>query len=121
MKWTGKIIGGVLGLLSRNPRIFLFAIIIGHLYDMGLFSGASAGNNSSAPPPASAPSDPYAILGVSSSDNMETIEQAYRRMISEYHPDRVANAASEIRDLAERRAREINTAYETIQQQRRKG
>ena len=40
-------------------------------------------------------------------------------MISDYHPDKVANAAKELRELAEVRAREINAAYETIKQLRR--
>ena len=35
------------------------------------------------------------------------------------HPDKVANAAKELRELAEVRAREINAAYETIKQLRR--
>ena len=38
--------------------------------------------------------------------------------MSEYHPDRVANAAREIRDMADRRAREINQAYDRIKRQR---
>ena len=38
--------------------------------------------------------------------------------MSESHPDRVANAAPEIRDLAGQRARDINGAYEEIKRKR---
>jgi DnaJ-domain-containing protein 1 len=38
--------------------------------------------------------------------------------MSEYHPDRVANAAKEIRELANQRAREINEAYDRIKRER---
>ena len=118
MQWKGKLIGFLLGLLTRRPQLVVIGLVLGHLYDIGMFSGASAPGAKDAPPPAV---DAYATLGVSASASDAEIEQAYRRKMSEYHPDRVANAADEIRGLAEQRAREINAAYETIQQQRRKG
>ncbi|MFT3806998.1 DnaJ domain-containing protein [Arenimonas sp.] len=119
MSWTGKIVGVLLGLLTRRWQFIVLGFVIGHLFDMGLFRAKRA---SPANPPARAPADdPYAVLGVSVSSSDEEIEQAWRRKMSEYHPDRVANAADEIRALAETRAREINSAYETIQQQRRRG
>ena len=46
--------------------------------------------------------------------SIEEIEQAYRRKISDYHPDRVANAAPENPRLADQRAREINAAYDEL-------
>jgi preprotein translocase subunit Sec63 len=114
--WTGKVVGLLLGLLTRNRYLIVIGLIVGHLYDIGAFRAAT--KPPAPPPPAN---DPYATLGVSASASDEEIEQAWRRRMSEYHPDRVANSADEIRALAETRAREINTAYETIQQQRRKG
>ena len=38
--------------------------------------------------------------------------RAYKRRISEYHPDKVAQMGEEIRALAERRSKEINAAYD---------
>lgn len=115
MSWKGKLIGLLLGLLTRRVQFVVLGLLLGHLYDMGFFSSAKA-----APPPSPAPTtaDPYATLGVSSSASDDEIEQAYRRRMSEYHPDRVANSAQEIRDLAGQRAREINGAYEDIKRQR---
>ena len=114
MKWKGKLIGLLLGLLTRRPPLILIGLVLGHLYDMGLFSGKP--ESPASPPPATP--DPYATLGVDASASDEEIEQAYRRGMSEYHPDRVANAAKEIRDLAGQRARELNGAYEEIKRQR---
>lgn len=114
MKWKGKLIGLLLGLLTRRPPLILLGLALGHLYDMGVFEAKSG---PAAPPAPEAP-DPYATLGVGLSASDEEIEQAYRRGMSEYHPDRVANAAKEIRDLAGQRASEINGAYEEIKRQR---
>jgi DnaJ-domain-containing protein 1 len=58
------------------------------------------------------------VLDVDESADMEAIDAAYRRRMSEYHPDKVANAAPEIKELAERRARDINAAYEEIRKRR---
>ena len=115
MKWKGKLIGLLLGLLTRRPQFIVIGVLLGHLYDIGIFSPKAA---PSAPPTAPSSADPYAILGVSASATDDEIEQAYRRGMSEYHPDRVANAAKEIRELAGLRAREINGAYEEIKRQR---
>ena len=114
MNWKGKLIGLLIGLLTRRVQFVLIGLVLGHLYDLGLFSGKS----SPSPPPAPPASDPYVILGIASSASDDEIDQAYRRRMSEYHPDRVANAASEIRDLAGVRAREINGAYEEIKRRR---
>lgn len=116
MNWHGKLVGGLLGLLTRRWQLVLVGIALGHLYDIGLFR-----RSPDAPPPSPpAAADPYAVLGVNASSSDQEIEQAWRRKMSDYHPDRVANAADEIRALAETRAREINAAYETIRQQRSK-
>jgi len=36
-------------------------------------------------------------------------------MAQQYHPDKVATLAPEFRELAERRMKEINTAYDELQ------
>lgn len=113
-KMLGLLVGLLLALLSRRPWALVIGLAIGHLYDTGAF-GSPGPKTEPKPPPAQ---DPYATLGVTSSASDEEIEQAYRRRMSEYHPDRVANAAQEIRDLAGLRAGEANAAYETIKRQR---
>ena len=114
-KWKGKIIGVLIGILLRRPLFIIIGLVIGHLYDAGAFGGRKA-----APPPVDedAP-DAYAVLGVPAGASQDEIEQAYRKRMSEYHPDKVATAAPELKALAERRASEINAAYEQIQKCRK--
>jgi curved DNA-binding protein CbpA len=50
------------------------------------------------------------VLGVGSNASLGEIKQAYRGMIAQYHPDRLHGLASELRTLAEARAKEINAA-----------
>lgn len=120
MKWQGKLIGAVLGLvLSKRIAGLVIGLILGHLWDMGVLTGSARPRpERPSPPAAPADGDPYAVLGIASSAADDELEQAYRRLMSEYHPDRVANAAAEIREIADRRAREINQAYDHIKRQR---
>ena len=120
MKWHGKLVGAVLGLLlTRRPFGLLIGLVIGHLYDVGVFSGSVSPKPERPPPPvAPAADDPYVLLGVAPGASDEELEHAYRRLMSEYHPDRVSHAAKEIRDMADRRTREINQAYDSIRRQR---
>ena len=52
------------------------------------------------------------ILGLTRYPTLEELKQAYRDRIREYHPDKVAHLGSELRQLAERKAKEINAANE---------
>ena len=57
---------------------------------------------------------PYEILGINVSASTEEIKIAYRKMASLYHPDKVAHLAPEFRDMADRKMKEINSAYGSI-------
>ena len=52
------------------------------------------------------------VLGVRPEATREEISAAYKRKISEYHPDKTTRLGPEIRELAEQRSKEINAAYE---------
>lgn len=54
----------------------------------------------------------YRILEVREDADRDTIAQAWRRKVGEYHPDKVARLGPEIRSLAERRTQQVNAAYE---------
>ncbi len=60
------------------------------------------------------PADPYSVLGVDRGASTAEIKQAYRRLASRYHPDKVNHLGPEFRELAERRFKEIQQAYERI-------
>ena len=52
------------------------------------------------------------ILGVEKPFEKENVKAVYRKLIAQYHPDRVSAMGPEIRDVAEVKAKEINEAYE---------
>jgi preprotein translocase subunit Sec63 len=58
--------------------------------------------------------DAYTILGVRRGDTFDEIRRAYRERMKEYHPDKVAGLGSELRELAEHKAKEINMAFEEL-------
>lgn len=63
--------------------------------------------------------DPYKELGVSPDASDEQIKTAYRELARKYHPD--VYAGNPLSDLAEEKMRDINAAYDQIQQDRRQG
>jgi DnaJ like chaperone protein len=62
--------------------------------------------------------DEYHILGVSSTCTEEELTRSYRKLVAMYHPDRVTHLGPEFVDLATRRFREIQRAYEKIRKTR---
>lgn len=62
--------------------------------------------------------DPYAILGIQRDADDRAIKRAYRKLISEHHPDRLGDLPEDMRRRAESRASEINAAYERVKAER---
>ena len=54
------------------------------------------------------------ILGLSKDmlDDFSRIKATYRTAIAQYHPDKVSALGAEIQDVAEKKAKEINQAYQ---------
>ena len=63
--------------------------------------------------------DPYKVLGVSPNATDEEIKKAYRELARKYHPDKYSN--SDLADLAAEKMKEVNAAYEEIQNMRSSG
>lgn len=61
------------------------------------------------------------ILGVAPDASTEEIRRAYKSLMSQYHPDKVASLGPELRDLCERKTKEINTAYDQAIAEKRFG
>ena len=111
-RFYGKILGGLLGFaLMRHPIGILLGAVLGHALDSGWLLPRKK---------PSALAQDYDLLGVLPDADEAAIDQAYRRLMARYHPDRVANAAEEIRALAETRASAINAAYDRIMAARRR-
>ena len=77
------------------------------------FNEETAGSRSSFGDKATS-KDPYTVLGVGRSSPPEEIKRAYRRLATKYHPDKVNHMGEEFRELAERRFKEIQEAYQEI-------
>lgn len=62
----------------------------------------------------------YAHLGLESKATDAEVKKAYRKLVSQYHPDKLVSRGlpEEMMDIAKTRVREINTAYEQIKQAR---
>ena len=60
--------------------------------------------------------DPYCVLGVDPNADAETVRQAWRALVREYHPDRMIarGVPEEAMKLAEKRLIQANWAYEEI-------
>ena len=99
----GKLLGFFAGaaLLRGNPLLgALLGLLLGHAFDADWFKRPRE--------------DPYRVLGLTDEATDAEVDLAYRRLIAQYHPDRVAGAAEDVRRQAETRAREINRAYDRI-------
>ena len=123
--------------LSRHPGVLMFGAVlyllspfdllpealtglIGYLDDVLALAVAFYLARRFAPgssPPARADRvrrDPYEVLGVSRGASQEEVRQAYRRMMADYHPDKVAHLGPDLRKLAEAKATAINEAYRAL-------
>jgi DnaJ-domain-containing protein 1 len=106
MRWYGTVLGFIAGwLLLRHPAGGVLGALIGLAFDRGWFRRGGP--------------DPYVVLDVDPSADDDTIRRAWQRLVSQYHPDRLEGAAPELRAQADKKLREINRAYDLIQQRRR--
>ena len=92
-------------------------------YYQGNHQGGQAGGQSSAGggyTSVSAISSAYQALGVSEGDSDAEIKKAYRRLIREYHPDKLAGQGLPEAMIKEatKRTQEIQTAYDLIKKSR---
>lgn len=60
----------------------------------------------------------YNVLGIKHSASVEEIKKAYKILMTQYHPDKVANLGIELQNLAKKKTQEINEAYNFIRKQR---
>jgi DnaJ like chaperone protein len=60
----------------------------------------------------------YKILGVDRNASTEEIKKAYRKLATEYHPDKVSYLGEEIRRDAEEKFQKITNAYERIKKEK---
>ncbi|WP_101675182.1 co-chaperone DjlA [Alloalcanivorax mobilis] len=98
-----------------------FRQILNMLLAQAQFAGAGAGQGGAG----GAPSRPslsqaYQVLGVSDSASDQEVKKAYRRLMSEHHPDKLASRGvpEEAIRMATEKTAEISKAYEMIKESR---
>jgi len=64
--------------------------------------------------PSNEPVDALRILGLTQGASMDQVSAAYRHLAAQNHPDKVAHMSTEFRELAERKMRELNAAYDKL-------
>lgn len=61
----------------------------------------------------------YEVLGVKSTSSKEEIYSAYKNLLKQYHPDKVASLGEEIQNVARSKSQEINSAFQKIKEERK--
>jgi DnaJ like chaperone protein len=62
----------------------------------------------------------FEVLGVGPDASIEQIRNAYKKLIKQYHPDKLSNLAPELKNFAEMRTKELNQAYSEGVKKKRK-
>jgi DnaJ-domain-containing protein 1 len=95
--------------------VIVFGLFAGYWVVSKLFFPAAKAS-ASAQVNAVAPPDPvlqwYDILQVSPAASALDIRDAYKHLISKYHPDKVDSLGQELKDLAREKSQEITAAYQ---------
>ena len=60
--------------------------------------------------------DPFEVLGIEKDASQEKIKEAYRKSAKKYHPDKVVHLGKEFQEIAEKRFKEIQEAYEVLKE-----
>jgi uncharacterized membrane protein YkvA (DUF1232 family) len=58
--------------------------------------------------------DPYEVLGLTRGASIDEVKTAYRKLAAKYHPDKVNHLGDEFKQLAEKRFKEIQEAYQEL-------
>jgi DnaJ like chaperone protein len=92
--------------------VILFGLFAGYWVVSKLFFRHP--KTDASPGPAPPPNTPqwYDILQVSASASSVEIREAYKHLISKYHPDKVDSLGQELKDLAGQKSQQITAAYQ---------
>lgn len=66
------------------------------------------------PPPKNRPKMPHEILGVPANASEDVVRKAWKKLVSENHPDKFAHLGKEHQDRANAKLVEINGAYQAM-------
>ena len=89
--------------------------------ERGFNGGRRRQGTPAAQPPALSLKDAYAILNVSPDTNDSDVKKAYRRLLSQHHPDKLVakGLPEEMMKMATRKTHDIRKAYEKVKETRK--
>jgi DnaJ like chaperone protein len=79
--------------------------------ELGLTGGPSASRPSRS---GMGTAEAFRTLGIEPSASRAEVQAAYRKLVTEYHPDRVTNLPEEFQKVAHEKMTQINAAYDTL-------
>jgi DnaJ like chaperone protein len=82
--------------------------------------GSTYGGRQQAMPQGQSLQQSYASLGIKAEASSQEIKRAYRKLVSQYHPDKLISQGlpEEMMEMSKKRVREINAAYDKIKTSR---
>ena len=82
--------------------------------------GPAYGHRRQAPNQGQSVPQSYATLGLKTDASTQEIKRAYRKLVSQYHPDKLVSQGlpDEMMEMSKKRVREINAAYDRIKASR---
>ena len=82
--------------------------------------GSAYGQRQQVPNQGQSVEQSYAALGLKADASSQEIKRAYRKLVSQYHPDKLVSQGlpDEMMEMSKKRVREINAAYDTIKASR---
>jgi DnaJ domain len=99
--------------------VVLFGLFAGYwVVSKLMFRSPKVPDQSSPPAPVSSQPRWNEILQIEPTASALEIRDAYRHLISKYHPDKVDSLGQELKDLADRKSQEITAAYRQGMQER---
>jgi DnaJ like chaperone protein len=98
---------------------FTFRLLVQRVRAETHYAGAGAGRPAAQPQTLSL-NDAYALLNVTSDATDQEVKRAYRRLISQHHPDKLVSKGlpQEMMKMAAQKTDEIKKAYERIKEAR---
>jgi hypothetical protein len=93
--------------------IFILALVWIYIWMKARYQEYARTQQSPHPPPTADEEQYYAeILELNEPPTPSEIKRLYREQIAKYHPDKVQHLAPEFRNLADKKAKQINEAYQ---------